>query len=188
MKISESPVIVEEVFNSTIEAVWNAITKHEQMIKWFFNNIPAFKPEIGFETKFEVKNEDRVFPHLWKIIEVVPNKKIVYNWKYENYPGDSNVIFELFDQGNAVKIKLTTIILEDFSDDIPDKARDFIERTNHACHQLRSLIEDIVKVTRTESEALDLQEISFEFILEKVLSALKPMISQSGIDIKIPEQ
>lgn len=49
------------------------------MRQWFFENIESFKPEVGFETQFNVQAESRNFLHMWKIIEVVPMKKIVYN-------------------------------------------------------------------------------------------------------------
>ena len=91
------------------------------MKKWFFNNIPSFKSEVGFKTQFNVKSEERNFLHLWEIIEVVPSKKIVYNWKYAEYSGNSLVYFELFENiNNTTKIKLTCKITESFSDDIPE--------------------------------------------------------------------
>ncbi len=96
MKKNDDPVIVEQSFNTPIEVVWNAITEIDQMRQWYFENIPSFKPEVGFETQFNIKNEDRNFLHLWKVTDVVPLNRITYNWKYEGYPGDSYVGFELF--------------------------------------------------------------------------------------------
>lgn len=66
------------------------------MRQWYFKNIPSFKPEVGFETRFNVQSQDRNFHHIWKVVEVVPLKKIAYNWKYEGYPGNSLAVFELF--------------------------------------------------------------------------------------------
>ena len=34
--------------------------------------------------------------HLCKIIDVIPEKKLSYSWRYENYPGNSVVTFENF--------------------------------------------------------------------------------------------
>ena len=53
-------------------------------------------------------------------IEVEINKRISYNWKYEGYDGDSFVHFELFPDGEGTKVKLTTEIIEDFPQDIPE--------------------------------------------------------------------
>lgn len=120
MKISEEPIIVEHLFNQSIEHVWKAITQVDQMTQWFFDNIPAFEPVVGFKTQFSVFSEKREFAHLWEISEVIPKKKIVYNWKYESYPGDSFVIFELIKHHHQTKLRLTTKVVADFPDDIPE--------------------------------------------------------------------
>ena len=124
MKTSEPPIIVENTLNANIEDVWSIITEKDHMIKWFFDTIPAFEAKVGFETRFDINTGKRVFPHLWKIIEVEAPRKISYNWKYENYQGDSNVYFELFSENQQTKIRLTAVVIEDFSDDIPEFSRE----------------------------------------------------------------
>ena len=124
MRIDEEPVIVEETFNVPAAKVWEAITDHSQMIQWYFDNIPNFKPEIGFETQFIIENEGRTFPHLWKVTEAVPNKRITYTWRFEGYPGDSYVTFDLSEESGQTKLKLTVTVLEDFPDDIPEFRRE----------------------------------------------------------------
>ena len=96
MSDTNEPIIVEQTFNTSINNVWNAITKVDQMRQWFFENIESFKPEVGFATQFSVQSQNRSFLHIWKLTEVVPLKKIIYNWKYGGYSGDSFVMFELF--------------------------------------------------------------------------------------------
>lgn len=120
MKTTDPPIIVEQLFNESISRVWQAITQHNQMIQWFFDNIPAFKAEVGFKTQFNVKAPSQDFLHLWEIIEVIPYQKIVYNWKYQDIAGDSFVIFELFEIDNHIKLVLTAEIIEDFDDAIPE--------------------------------------------------------------------
>jgi uncharacterized protein YndB with AHSA1/START domain len=124
MLVNEEPIIVEQDFTTSIGKVWNAITSFEEMTQWFFENIPSFNSEVGFETQFAVHVEDRTFTHLWKITEVIPEQKIVYNWKYAEYPGDSFVTFELFEDKSHVKLKLSVRIVEDFPDDIPEFKRE----------------------------------------------------------------
>jgi uncharacterized protein YndB with AHSA1/START domain len=124
MRKNEKPIVVEQSFNTSIENVWDAITDIKHMHLWYFENIPAFKPEVGFETKFNVQSRDRNFLHLWKLTEVVPHKKITYNWKYEAYPGDSFVTFELFQQNNQTTLKLTHRVEEDFPENIPEFTRE----------------------------------------------------------------
>jgi uncharacterized protein YndB with AHSA1/START domain len=124
MKKTDEPIIVEQTFNAPVDAVWNAITEIDRMRQWYFENIPAFKPEVGFETQFNVQSQDRNFLHLWKVTEVEPGRMITYNWKYEDYPGDSFVTFELFQQNNLTKLRLSVEILEDFPEDIPEFRRE----------------------------------------------------------------
>ena len=120
MTVNSKPIIVAHTFNASVKTVWEAITNVDQMRQWFFNNIEDFEPRIGFKTQFRVQSEDRVFTHLWTISEVEPLKKIVYNWKYEEYAGDSLVYFELFQLKNETKIRVTSVVTESFPSDIPE--------------------------------------------------------------------
>jgi uncharacterized protein YndB with AHSA1/START domain len=124
MKTSDEPIVVEQTFNSSIESVWNSITEIGQMRQWYFENIPAFKPEIGFETQFKVQSNDRNFFHKWKVIEVEHLKMIKYSWEFEDYPGQSTVTFELLKQDNVTKLRLTIDILENFPEDISEFTRE----------------------------------------------------------------
>ncbi|OFX45345.1 MAG: ATPase [Bacteroidetes bacterium GWA2_30_7] len=124
MKKTDDTIIVEQTFDSSIESVWDAITKPDKMKLWFFENITTFKAVVGFETRFVVQVEDRIFPHLWKLTEVVPNKKITYDWRYEGYSGSAIVSFELINQNNHTKLRLTDTIIENFPDNIPEFKRE----------------------------------------------------------------
>ncbi len=124
MKNTDGPVVVEQIFNTSQEVVWRAITEVGQMQQWFFKNIPEFKPEVGFETQFNVEIEDRNFLHLWRVTEVAPLEKIAYNWKYEGYPGDSFVMFELTERSNSTTLKLTHQVRESFPQNIPEFKRE----------------------------------------------------------------
>jgi uncharacterized protein YndB with AHSA1/START domain len=124
MKRADKPIIVEETFYQPMETVWAAITKPEQMRKWFFDNIPDFKPEVGFETEFDVENGGRVFPHQWKITKVEPGKLVEYNWRYGGYQGDAYVTFELIKEGSSTRLRLTNTVVEDFQEGIPEFTRE----------------------------------------------------------------
>ena len=123
MSQNNDPVIVEQSFHNSIETVWKSITEIDQMRQWYFENLPSFKPEVGFEVQFDVTSNDRNFLHLWKVTKVVLLKMIAYSWKYEGYPGDSLVTFELFNENNFTKLKLTHEIRERFPEDIPEFTR-----------------------------------------------------------------
>lgn len=124
MKTTEPPVIVTKIFDKPINDVWNAITIKEEMIQWFFDNIPDFKAQVGFKTQFNVQAPSRDFMHLWEVTEVIPQKKLVTNWKYEGLDGNSFVTMELEDLGMQTKFTLTTKVMEDFDDSIPEFKRE----------------------------------------------------------------
>ena len=73
------PIIVEQVFAVSKDRLWSAITDRDQMVQWFFDNIPEFKPEAGFSTEFTISVEDRNYHHLWTITEAIPGQKVVYD-------------------------------------------------------------------------------------------------------------
>ena len=124
MKTTDKPVKVENIFDGSINEVWKAITEHDQMVQWFFDNLPDFKPEPGFRTQFNVKAPSRDFLHLWEVTEVKQYKKIVTNWKYEGIQGESLVTFQLEAQDNKTKLTVSTKVVEDFDDNIPEFKRE----------------------------------------------------------------
>lgn len=124
MTESKEPIVVEQSFGDSKETVWKAITEHEQMVRWFFDDIPDFRAEVGFETQFNINAGERDFNHLWKITEAVPNQKLVYDWRYEDYPGAGIVTFELFDEGNGSRLRVTAEGSETFPQDVPEFRRE----------------------------------------------------------------
>ncbi len=123
MKKTDPPIVVEQIFDASLKKVWEAISVLDKMKEWFFDNIESFNPLVGFETRFVIQVEDRIFPHLWKLTEVVSMKKITYDWRYEGYKGNSIVVFELFNEGTKTKLRLTSTVVECFSDNIPEFTR-----------------------------------------------------------------
>ena len=117
--MKSEPLIIERVVDAHLEKVWKAITDRDQMKQWYFD-LKAFKPDVGFEFQFEGGNEDRTYVHLCKVTEVVTGKKLTYSWRYEGYPGNSFVSFELFPEGEKTRLKLTHAGLETFPADNPD--------------------------------------------------------------------
>ena len=126
MKLSyrEEPIVVQETYHSTIDEVWKSITEVTEMRKWYFNNIEAFEPQVGFKTQFTVQVEGRVYPHIWQITEVIPNEKIAYSWKFEGYKGEGLVTFALNQMADGVQLTLTSEGLDSFPGDIPEFTRE----------------------------------------------------------------
>lgn len=115
------PLIIEQEFNAPIALVWRAITEKELMKKWYFD-ISDFKPEVGCKFHFEGGEENKRYMHLCEVLEVIPNKKLRYSWKYEGHVGLSFVTFELSSVGEKTKVKLIHEGLETFTN--PDFIRD----------------------------------------------------------------
>ncbi|EQA37963.1 hypothetical protein LEP1GSC047_4211 [Leptospira inadai serovar Lyme str. 10] len=116
-------VIKQITVKASVSRVWKAITNTEEMKKWYFD-IPAFKPEVGFEFRFSAGSDENKYVHLCKITEVVEGSKITYSWRYEGYSGESYVTFELFPEGDSTRIRLTHSGLETFPRENPDLKRD----------------------------------------------------------------
>ncbi len=124
MDINADPIVVEHTFNAPIAVVWKAITDKDQMRQWFFETITDFEPEVGFETQFNVRVEDRDYPHQWKVTDVVPGRRIAYNWRYGGYAGNSSVTWELSETPSGTKLKFSHKGIETFPQDNPDFSRE----------------------------------------------------------------
>ena len=121
--MKNEPLVIERTYEAPAASVWKALTDSKQMQQWYFQ-IPEFKPVVGFEFQFEASNENKTYLHLCKVTEVVAGKKLKYSWKYDGFQGNSFVTFELFDEGNKTRLKLTHEGLESFPQDKPDFARE----------------------------------------------------------------
>jgi uncharacterized protein YndB with AHSA1/START domain len=115
-----TPVVVEQKFSASLQRLWRAITEKEELPRWFFENIPDFEAIVGFTTEFEVKSEERTFTHQWKIMEVIPEKKISYQWKYKEYEGESLVVFEIEEMTEGSLLRVSNFGLENFPQNIPE--------------------------------------------------------------------
>ena len=126
------PVTKEVLLNAPASKVWEAITDKNEMKQWYFD-LAEFKAEVGFEFQFYGGDEKKQWLHLCKVTEVIKEKKLIYSWKYESYGGISYVTFELFQEGNKTRLKLTHTGLESFPvDEVPEfKKENFVEGWNH---------------------------------------------------------
>ena len=124
--MNAQPIIMERTYQAPVEKVWQAITDKEQMKQWYFD-MPAFKPEVGNEFTFIGENEGTTYIHLCKVTEVIPNKKLSYTWRYEGAEGESHLTFELFEEGEETRVKLTHEGLETFPQTKAYKRENFVE-------------------------------------------------------------
>jgi uncharacterized protein YndB with AHSA1/START domain len=78
-------VVIERTFNAPVAKVWRALIDVEEMRQWYFD-LKEFKPEVGFEFEFVVEHEGNTYHHLCRVMEVIPQKKIAYTWRYKGEP------------------------------------------------------------------------------------------------------
>jgi uncharacterized protein YndB with AHSA1/START domain len=111
--MTNEPFVIERTCNAPIEKVWAAITNRDQMEQWYFK-LKEFKPQVGFVFEFEGGSKEKTYLHRCEITEVIPGKKLSHSWKYIDYPGESFVTWELFDEDGKTRVKLTHAGLETF--------------------------------------------------------------------------
>lgn len=108
-----TPFVIERTLNAPVQKVWKALTDKNEMKIWYFD-LKDFKPEVGFKFEFDGGKEGRTYRHLCEVIEAIPDQKLTYSWRYDGYPGNSVVTFELFPERNKTRLKLTHAGLETF--------------------------------------------------------------------------
>ena len=135
-------LVIKRVINAPTSRVWKALTDKNELKNWlpFFAD---FEPEVGRELRFKLgRDPDHQYEHISKVVEVVDGKKLVYGWRYEGYPGDSRVTFELIAEGTKTSLVLTHDIIEPFPADNPDFAADgFKEGWNYTADGLKNYVE-----------------------------------------------
>ena len=123
-----TPIIVEQVLNASPEKIWKALTDANEMRNWYFD-LAEFRAEKGFKFQFMGGPEDVVqYLHLCEVTEVNPGKKLAYSWRYDGYPGNSFVTFDLLEKENKTLLKLTHSGLETFPRENKDFAVDNFEK------------------------------------------------------------
>jgi uncharacterized protein YndB with AHSA1/START domain len=116
-----SPIEMERVYNADTKTVWNALIDPAKMKEWYFD-LPGFEARVGYEFQFYGGTKDNQYLHLCRIMEVVPEKKLSYTWRYEGYEGNTLVTFELFPENDdQTRLKLTHEGLET----LPQNVKDF---------------------------------------------------------------
>ena len=122
--IGFNPLIVVQLYDASITKVWKAITDENQMKEWYFETMNSFKPVVGFETEFNVRDNDKDYLHIWRVTEVIPEEKISYTWRFGGYSGESLVTFEVSREDKLTKLKLTEVGIESFPQDNPGFTRE----------------------------------------------------------------
>lgn len=124
MNVSQPPIVAIHTYNCTPTQLWKALTDIDEMRQWYFEALPDFKPELGFETSFLLTNEGRNFTHQFKILEVEPEKLIKYTFNFAEYDGDGYVIFKVEADKIGSKLTLTNVVTKPYPENIPEFKRE----------------------------------------------------------------
>ncbi|TAI48796.1 SRPBCC family protein [Flagellimonas allohymeniacidonis] len=92
----------EKVFNHSIDKVWNAISKAEEISSWFIQ--ADFKAEVGYEYTFTSKEEGCV-PITGTVKQADPYT-LVYTWVVQDTDTETTVKWELQELEGKTKLYL----------------------------------------------------------------------------------
>jgi len=111
----DTPFILEQVYDTSIEEVWRALIDKDEMREWYFPQLQEFEPVVGYE--FQFTNDGSAYQKEWRVTKVIDGKLLAHSWIYKGYPGSSEVSFELFKEGDKTLLKLTHTGLASFPHD-----------------------------------------------------------------------
>ncbi len=120
----DAPFVLEQLYDSPIATVWDALTDEDKMRQWYFGQLKKFKPVVGFD--FEFSNDGSAFQKQWQVTRVVEGRTLAHSWTYIGYPGRSEVIFDLAEVAGGTRLTLTHTGLASFPPD-PHFARERFE-------------------------------------------------------------
>lgn len=112
--VKMSIITLEQKFAVSKELIWQYLTDLDHIKKWWFSQIRAFEPRLGFVTRFSVHHEGEKYTHLWEVLEVVEQEKLVLDWRYANYPGRAYAQFELQSIPRGTLLIFTSDVIEFF--------------------------------------------------------------------------
>ena len=137
----DNPLIKEFLYDVPIEKVWDALTSTPKMRKWYFPQLQKFEPIVGY--KFQFDDSGSEYQKEWIVTKVTKGRTLAHSWAYKGYPGSSEVIFDLFDEGNKTKLRVTQTNLESFPNDPHFKRERFDWGWNNLLgHNLKNLLEN----------------------------------------------
>lgn len=109
-------LIVEKIYDVPSDKIWIALTNNEELKKWYFK-LADSKAKAGFKFDFLGGEEGgQQYLHLCEVVEVVDGKKIAYTWRYDNYPGNSTVTWEIIEKDDQTLVRLTHAGLDTFAE------------------------------------------------------------------------
>lgn len=108
----DTPLIKEFRYNAPIDKVWEALTETKKLKEWYFPQIQKVEPVVGFRFQFTDKGAE--YQKEWIVTKVTEGKTFAHTWAYKNYPGSSEIKFDLLSEDDNTKLIVTQTDLESF--------------------------------------------------------------------------
>ena len=100
---------IEKIYDAPVALVWQAITDRAMMKEWYFNFAEDFKIETGAVFEWRGNDTDcEQWLHRGKMLEIIPDKKLVHTWEYPGYSGTSTLSWNLLKVDEATT-KITLV-------------------------------------------------------------------------------
>lgn len=93
----------EQIFNHSIDKVWNAISKGEELTTWFIN--ADFKPETGYNYTFTA-GEEKGCTQITGVVKEANPYTLVYTWVVQNTEIETTVKWILEEMDGKTKLYL----------------------------------------------------------------------------------
>jgi uncharacterized protein YndB with AHSA1/START domain len=103
----------EKVFNYSIDHIWNAITKAEEISKWFIQ--ADFKAEVGYNYTFTSEPNEKGCTTISGTVKEANPYKLVYTWIVADTKVETTVTWSLEDLGDSTKLQLTHSGIENYA-------------------------------------------------------------------------
>jgi uncharacterized protein YndB with AHSA1/START domain len=120
----DTPFVMEQLYDSPVDTVWDALTDPDKMRVWYFPQLKNFEPVVGFN--FEFVDDGSPYQKEWQVTQLVEGRRLAHSWVYKGYAGRSEVIFDLSAEDGKTRLRLTHTGLASFPDD-PHFARERFE-------------------------------------------------------------
>jgi light-regulated signal transduction histidine kinase (bacteriophytochrome) len=79
------------------------------------------------------------------------------------------------------------ILKEEFGDQLPEKARSYLDTIEDAAKKMNRLIDDLLNLSRTNRTELKKSTIKMKQVLDDAISEVKPLLENRMVNFKISE-
>jgi uncharacterized protein YndB with AHSA1/START domain len=131
MSMKNQTVLTERVVDAPAKRVWKAISTVDELLQWSLH-FPGFPgPSI-------------VMPgsHEYKVLEMIPGRKLAFSWCHNRHPGGSVVTYRLAPMGPQTLVQITHEGIETLTHELDRE--DIIKGWN-------SIVDALQKFTETET-------------------------------------